>query len=66
MVYLVLAIVIVSIIDIKGLITQNNMKDLFVYAVIMLLVAAYGIFYFSNPERDSIAKILLTLIGKEG
>lgn len=66
MVYLVLVIVIVSIKDIKDLIYQNKKKDLYVYVTIMLLVGAFGIFYYSNPEQDSFAKILLSLIGKEG
>jgi len=59
-------IVIVSIIDIKELISQNKKKDLFVYVAIMLLVSALGIFYYSNPERDSFAKTVLSLIGKGG
>lgn len=65
MIYLVLVIVIVSISDIKYLISKNKKRDLFVYVAIMLLVGALGIFYFSNPERDSFAKIVLSLIGKE-
>jgi len=66
MVYLILVIVIVSIKDIKDLISQNKKKDLYVYITLMLLVGALGIFYYSNPERDSFSKILLSLIGKEG
>jgi hypothetical protein len=66
MVYLIIIIVIVSIKDIKDLISQNKKKDLYVYVTIMLLVGAFGIFYYLNPERDSFSKILLSLIGKEG
>jgi len=66
MIYLILVIIIVSIKDIKDLISQNKKKDLFVYVIIMLLVGAFGIFYYSNPEHDSFSKILLSLIGKEG
>ena len=66
MVYLILVIVIVSIKDIKDLISQNKKKDLYVYITLMLLVGALGIFYYSNPERDSFSKILFSLIGKEG
>jgi len=66
MVYLIFVIVILSIKDIKDLISQNNKKDLYVYIIFMLLVGAFGIFYYSNPERDSFSKILFSLIGKEG
>lgn len=66
MVYLIIAIVIVSIKDIKDLISQNKKKELYVYIIMMSLVAVFGIFYYSNPERDSFAKIFLSLIGKEG
>jgi hypothetical protein len=66
MVYLILVIVIVSIRDIKNLISKNKKRDLYVYITIMLLVGAFGVFYYSNPERDSFSKIVLSLIGKEG
>jgi multisubunit Na+/H+ antiporter MnhB subunit len=66
MVYLILVIIIVSIKDIKDLKSKNKKKDLYVYVAIMLLVSALGIFYYTNPERDSFSKILLSLIGKEG
>lgn len=66
MVYLILVIAIVSIKDIKYLVTQNKKKDLFVYIILMLLVSAFGIFYYLNPELDSFSKIMLLLIGKEG
>lgn len=66
MVYLILVIVILSIKDIKDLISQNKKKELYVYVIFMLLVGAFGVFYYSNPERDSFAKIFLSLIGKEG
>lgn len=66
MVYLILAIVIVSIVDIKDLKSKNKKKDFYVYVTIMLLVGALGFFYYSNQERDSFSKVLLSLIGKEG
>jgi len=66
MVYLILVIIIVSIRDIKYLKSANMKKDLYVYVAFMLLVAAFGIFYYLNPERDSFIKILLSLTGKEG
>jgi len=66
MIYLIFVIVIVSIKDIKDLISQNEKKDLYVYVAIMLLVGAFGIFFYSNPELNSFSKILLSLIGKEG
>jgi multisubunit Na+/H+ antiporter MnhB subunit len=66
MVYFILVIVILSIKDMKDLISQNKKKDLWVYAALMLLVAAFGIYYYSNPESDSFTKIMLSLIGKKG
>ena len=56
MVYLLLVIATVSISDIRDLVSQNRKKDLYVYAVFMLLVAAFAIFYFSDPARDSFQK----------
>ena len=66
MVYLILVIVIVSIRDIKNLVSKNRKKDLYVYVIIMLLVGAFGIVYYSNPGCDSFSKMILSLIGKEG
>lgn len=66
MIYLILIIVIISIWDIKDLKTKKKKKDMYVYVAIMLLVTAFGIFYYSNPERDSFSKIILSLIGREG
>jgi len=66
MVYLILVILIVSIRDIKNLVSKNRKKDLYVYVIIMLLVGAFGIFYYSNPGCDSFSKMILSLIGKEG
>jgi multisubunit Na+/H+ antiporter MnhB subunit len=66
MIYLLLVIVVVSIRDIMDLTSQKKKKDLYVYVAIMLLVTAFGIFYYSNPERESFSKIMLSLIGKEG
>ena len=64
MVYLILVIIILSIIDIKDLKSKKQKKDLYVYVAIMLLVTALGIFFYTDPDRDSFAKILLSLIGK--
>ncbi|HHW47875.1 MAG TPA: hypothetical protein GXX14_04545 [Clostridiaceae bacterium] len=66
MVYLILVIIIISIRDIKYLVSKNMKKELYVYVTIMLLAGAFGIFYYLNPERDSFSKIMLSLIGKEG
>jgi hypothetical protein len=54
-----------SILDIRDQKTKKQKKDLFVYITFMLLVGAFGIFYYSNPERDSFSKILLSLTGQE-
>jgi hypothetical protein len=64
MVYLLLVIATVSISDIRDLVSQNRKKDLYVYAVFMLLVAAFAIFYFSDPARDSFSKIIFSIAGK--
>jgi multisubunit Na+/H+ antiporter MnhB subunit len=64
MVYLVLVIIAVSIRDIWDLASRKKKKDMIVYIAIMLLVTALGIFYFSNPERDSLSKIILSFVGK--
>jgi multisubunit Na+/H+ antiporter MnhB subunit len=66
MVYLILVIIAVSIIDIRKLALQKRIKDLAVYAAVMLLVTAFGIFYFSDPERKSFSNIVLSLLKKEG
>ena len=66
MVYLILVIIIVSVKDIMDLKFKNSKKDLYVYVIIMLLVGAFGIFYYSNPGCDSFSKMILSLIGKEG
>jgi len=66
MVYLILVIIIVSVKDIMDLKFKNSKKDLYVYVAIMLLVCAFGIFYYSDPERISFSKIMLSLIGKGG
>jgi len=64
MVYLILAVVVLSIWDIRYL--KNKKKDLFVYVILMLLVLSFGIFYFANPERDSFLAVMYSLLGKEG
>lgn len=64
MVYLLLVIATVSISDIRDLVSQNRKKDLYVYAVFMLLVAAFAIFYFSDSARDSFSKIIFSIAGK--
>ncbi len=64
MVYFVIVIVLVSLVDIKDLISQNKKRDLYVYVAIMLLVGAFGLFYYINPDRDSLSKILISLLGK--
>jgi|GEM_PF-890030 len=66
MVYTIIAIIILSIRDIKDMISKNKKKDLYVYIIIMLLVSAFIIFFYLNPESDSFSKILLSLIGKGG
>ncbi|HHV95766.1 MAG TPA: hypothetical protein GXX37_04715 [Clostridiaceae bacterium] len=66
MIYLILVIAILGIKDIKYLLSKNIKRDLYVYIALMLLDIALGIFYYSNPERDSFSKIVLSLIGKEG
>ena len=62
MVYLILVMIILSIRDIRNLISKNRKKDLYIYIIMMLLVGAFSIFYYSNPARDSFSKILLSLI----
>lgn len=64
MVYLLLVIVIVGINDILYLKSRNK-KDLYIYLILMLLISAFGIFYYTNPEKDSFAKIMLSLTGKK-
>ena len=66
MIYLILVIAILGIKDIKYLLSKNIKRDLYVYIALMLLDIALGILYYSNPERDSFSKIVLSLIGKEG
>ncbi len=66
MIFLILIIVALSIRDIIYLKSKKNKKDLYAYIGIMLLVGAFGIFYYSNPDRESFAKILLSLIGRVG
>lgn len=66
MIYLIVTIVILSIWDIKDLIKRSKKKEIYVYVIFMILVGAFGIFYYINPERDSLSKILLSLIGQEG
>lgn len=66
MIYFILLIVALSIRDIIYLKSKKLKKDLYAYIGIMLLVGAFGIFYYLNPERESFSKILLSLIGKEG
>jgi hypothetical protein len=46
--------------------SKNQKKDIFVYILFMLMVAVLGLFYLSNPERDSFSEILLSLFGQEG
>ncbi|WHH57958.1 hypothetical protein [Petroclostridium sp. X23] len=66
MVYLMSIIILLSILDIKDMKSKNQKKDIFVYILFMLMVAVLGLFYLSNPERDSFSEILLSLFGQEG
>jgi len=65
MVLLILAIVVISILDIRYLVPKKKKKDLYVYIFLMLLVTALGIFYYSDTERISISEALLLLAGKK-
>lgn len=64
MIYLMITIVILSIWDIKEMKKKKQKNEIYVYLLFMLMVGALGIFYFSNPRRDSFSEILLSLIGK--
>ncbi|NLY43294.1 MAG: hypothetical protein GX066_04855 [Clostridiaceae bacterium] len=67
MVYFIIVIILLSIWDIRELKRlDKGKKDIFVYIIFMVAAAMLGIFYFSNPERDSFSEILLSLIGQEG
>lgn len=66
MIWLILVIIAVSIKDIRDMASGKRKKDMIVYIAIMMLVTAFGIFYFLKPERDSFSKMILSLIGKEG
>lgn len=63
--YLMLVIVILSINDILYLRSRGK-KEICVYLLLMVLVGALVFFYYSDTERDSFAKIIFSLIGKEG
>lgn len=66
MIYFILVIVIVSIRDIKYLISKNKKKDLYVYIAFMFLVCAAGILFYSNPDYKSLSRIMLMIVGKDG
>jgi hypothetical protein len=53
-------------IDIRDMKEKNQKKEIFVYITFMLMVGIFGIFYLSNPDRESFSEILLSFIGQEG
>lgn len=65
MMYLISIIVIFSIWDIKGMRLKKQKKDIIVYITFMLMVGILGIFYLTNPERNSFSEILLSFIQQE-
>lgn len=65
MIYLISIIAIFSILDIKGMRLKKQKKDIIVYIAFMLMVGILGVFYITNPERNSFSGLLLSLIGQE-
>ncbi|HOB20210.1 MAG TPA: hypothetical protein PK830_04695 [Candidatus Atribacteria bacterium] len=65
MFYLLLVMAGLGAYDIMQMRAKKQTKQMVVYIVFMLLVGIFGIFYFSDPDRTSFAKLVLTLIGRK-
>jgi len=59
-------IIILCILDLRDMTKKKQIKEIVVYLAFMFLAGLLGVFYFSNPERDSLSEILLSLINQEG
>jgi len=65
MFYLLLVMAGLGAYDIMQMRAKKQTKQMVVYIVFMLLVGIFGIFYFSDPDHTSFAKLVLTLIGRK-
>ncbi|HHY81828.1 MAG TPA: hypothetical protein GX505_03990 [Clostridiales bacterium] len=63
MVYFIIVLAGLGIYDILQMKAKKQKKEAVIYAIFMVLVGLFGIFYFTDPERTSFSKLLITLIG---
>ncbi len=64
MIVLLIFITVLSIKDAIALKSKIKMKDWVAYVIAIILAGIFIVFYISNPDRDSISKIVLSLVGK--
>jgi len=64
MVYFFLVMIGLSVFDIRQMKAKKQKKEMVVYLLFMLTVGLFGIFYFSDPERDSFVKVLISFLNK--
>ena len=64
MLALFLVMIMLSIFDIRQMKAKRQIKETVLYILFMLMVGLFGIFYFSNPERDSFVKSLLLFFNR--
>lgn len=56
----------VGVADIRSILKSDLKKELIPYSILMLAAGVVGLFYLSNPYRQSIAYWLLKLVNAGG
>ena len=63
MIIFLLFILVLSIFEIKTMLKNNNKKDIIVYCLLAIIAITLGLYYISNPYRNSLSKNILELFG---
>jgi len=62
MIWLIILILLVSIFDVRYMLQRGEKRELVVYAFLAVGTLVFGIYYFSDPYRDSLAKNILEVL----
>lgn len=63
MIYLTVLIIVISFFEIRWMYKKKQKKEIVMYAFLALFAFGLGWLYASNPNRPSLANVMLTLFG---
>lgn len=60
-----IVVVVLSAFEIWFMVKKKQKKEIIVYVFLAIFTLALGIYYFSNPYRESLVQRILNILGKE-